>query len=132
MRINNKIHRMALKRQKGFTLTGWIVVITLVLFFAYLGMIVTPHVMDSFTIDRIMKGLDEEPDITKKSKKDIRRLIYNRININQIKGISAGDFEVEKADGIVKLYLEYDAKIHVMKNVYILVEHSKMVELYGN
>ena len=59
------------KQQKGFTLVGWLVVLFIFAYFAYLAMILTPVAIGSHTTDRILESLKEEPGITQKSKREI-------------------------------------------------------------
>ncbi len=120
------------KHQKGFTITGWLVIITLFLYFAYLAMVVTPYVISNHTMNRILESLEEEPGITQKSKRDIMKLIQNRMLINQVRDIDQDAFDIEKDGDTVTVYLEYDDKIHFMGNVFILVERNKSVELVRN
>ena len=56
------------RQQKGFTLVGWIVVIAIFLYFAYLAMILTPVIVSNHTADTILESLKQEPGITQKSK----------------------------------------------------------------
>ena len=120
----------SLKGQKGFTAVGWIVIITLVLFFTYLGMILTPPIIGGFTMDRILNALKEEPGITKKSKKQVWKLIENRMIINQVDNIKKNDFEIIITPEMTTVYLDYDDKVKVAGNVFILIERSKSVELF--
>ena len=120
------------KQQKGFTLTGWIVVLAIFLYFAYLAMIITPYLISNNTMNRILESLKEEPGITQKSKRQIWRLIDNRMIVNQVRDITKDDFEIEKGNNTVTVYLEYDDKIHFMGNIYILIERNKSVELVRN
>ncbi len=120
------------KQQKGFTLVGWIIVLAIFFFFAYLAMVLTPYVIGNHTTNRILESLKEEPGITQKSKRDIMRLINNRLVINQVRDLKNEDFEIIKEPNSVTVYLEYDDKIHFMGNVYILIERNKSVELVRN
>ncbi|NOQ78636.1 MAG: DUF4845 domain-containing protein [Gammaproteobacteria bacterium] len=120
------------KQQKGFTFVGWIVVLAIFLFFAYLGMVVTPAVIGDHTTDRILESLKQEPGITQKSKREIWKLIENRMIVNQVRNLTQDDFEIVKEGDILTVYLEYDDKIHFMGNVYILIERNKSVELVRN
>jgi len=120
------------KQQKGFTLVGWLVVIAIFLYFAYLAMIITPYLISNNTMNRILESLKEEPGITQKSKTQIWRLIDNRMLVNQVKDITKDNFDIEKGKDTVTVYLEYDDKIHFMGNTYILIERDKSVELVRN
>jgi len=119
-------------QQKGFTLVGWLVVLFIFAYFAYLAMILTPVVIGSHTTDRILESLQEEPGITQKSKREIWKLIDNRMLINQVRNITKDDFEIVKDGDTLSIYLEYDDKVHFMGNVYILFERNKFIELVRN
>ncbi len=120
------------KNQKGFTLTGWLVVLAIFLYFAYLAMIITPYLISNNTMNRILESLKEEPGITQKSKRDIWRLIENRMIVNQVRDITKDNFDIEKGNNTVTIYLEYDDKIKFMGHTYILIERNKSVELVRN
>ncbi|MCP3850280.1 MAG: DUF4845 domain-containing protein [Gammaproteobacteria bacterium] len=120
------------KKQKGFTLTGWIVIIALVLYFAYLAMIITPYLVSNNTMNRILESLKEEPGITQKSKRDIWRLIENRMIVNQVRSVKQDNFDIVKEGDTVNVYLEYDDKIKFGGNIYILIERNKEVTLVRN
>ena len=120
------------KQQKGFTLVGWLVVIAIFLYFAYLAMIITPYLISNNTMNNILESLKQEPAITQKSKREIGRLIENRMLVNQVRDISKDSFDIEKGNNTVTVYLEYDDKIHFMGNTYILIERNKSVELVRN
>lgn len=120
------------RQQKGFTLVGWIIVIAIFMFFAYLAMILTPVVVGNHTMDRILQSLKEEPGITQKSKRQIWRLIENRMLVNQVRSVTKDDFEIVKEPNKVVVYLEYEDRIHFGGNVYIVFEREKSVELVRN
>lgn len=120
------------RQQKGFTLVGWIIVIAIFLFFAYLAMILTPVVVGDHTMNRILQSLKEEPGITQKSKRQIWRLIENRMLVNQVRSVTKDDFEIVKEPNKVVVYLEYEDRIHFGGNVYIVFEREKSVELVRN
>lgn len=120
------------KQQKGFTLVGWIIVLAIFFFFAYLGMILTPYVVGNHTMNRILESLKEEPGITQKSKREIWRLIENRMIINQVRSVTKEDFEIVKEPNKITVYLEYEDRVHFASNVYIVFVREKSVELVRN
>ena len=120
------------RQQKGFTLVGWLIVIAIFLFFAYLAMILTPVIIGNHTMDRILESLKEEPGITQKSKRQIWRLIENRMLINQVRSVTKDDFEIVKEPNKVVVYLDYEDRVHFASNIYIVFEREKSVELVRN
>ncbi len=113
-------------------MVGWMVVITIFLFFAYLAMIITPYLISNNTMNRILESLKEEPGITQKSKRQIWRLIENRMIVNQVRSITKDDFEIVKSNNTVTVYLEYDDKIKFANSIFIVIERNKSVELVRN
>ena len=114
------------RQQKGFTLVGWLIVIAIFLFFAYLAMILTPVMVGNHTMDRILESLKEEPGITQKSKQQIWRLIENRMLINQVRSVTKDDFEIVKEPNKVVVYLDYEDRVHFAANIYIVFEREKL------
>lgn len=121
-----------LKKQRGFTLVGWIVVLAIFLFFAYLAMILFPYMVSNHTMNTILESLKLEPGVTQKSKRDIWRLIENRMTINQVRSVTREDFEIVKASNKVDVYLDYEDRVHFASNIYIVFEREKHVELVRN
>lgn len=128
----NTSYHSGIRSQKGFTLIGWIVVLAIFLFFAYLAVIISPYVISNNTMNQILVSLKEEPGITLKTKREIQRLINNRLTINSIRDMPIENFEIVKEDNKVVVYLDYDDKIHFVGNTYIVIEREKSVELIRN
>lgn len=121
------------QKQGGFTLIGWLVIAVIGGFFVYLSMILFTPVVKSFTIDTLMTSLQAEPGITEKPKAEIRKLIFNRLLINDINDIQQSDFEIVKeSDDLVTVYLDYEDKIEFAKNIFIVIVHNKAVDLKRN
>jgi len=120
------------RQQKGFTLIGWAFVLIIFLFFAYLALILAPVMIANHTTTTILESLKNEPGITKKSKRDILRLLDSRLLINQINNVSRDDFEIVKEGSTLEVFLEYDDKVKFAGNVFIIFERNKYIEIIGN
>ncbi|MCK5697073.1 MAG: DUF4845 domain-containing protein [Gammaproteobacteria bacterium] len=120
------------KQQKGFTMIGWAFVLAIFLFFAYLALLIAPVIMANHTTTTILESLKNEPGITKKSKRDILRLLDSRLLVNQVTNISKDDFDIVKEGSTLDISLEYDDKVHFAGDIYIVFERNKFVEIIGN
>jgi len=122
-----------IKRQKGFTLMGWVLVLAIFGFFAYLAMIMTPVLISNHSLTGILESLKEEPGITQKSKREVKKLIYNRLIINGVKDVKTSDFEIVKegANHMI-IYLDFENRIKFANNIFILLINKKEVELLRN
>jgi len=129
MTVNNVL----IRRQKGFTLMGWTLVLAIFGFFAYLAMIMVPVIISNHTLGSIVESLKEEPGITQKSKREVVKLIFNRLIINGVKDVKTGDFEIVK-DGpnSMTVFIEYENRIKFANNIYIVIVNKKEVELVRN
>lgn len=127
------LNNIGIRKQKGFTLMGWFIVLAIFGFFAYLAMILFPVMISNHTMGTVLESLKEEPGITQKSKREVIKLIFNRLLINDIKDVKAGDFVIEK-DGPSKMmiHLKYENRIKFANNVFIVIVNEKEVELVRN
>jgi hypothetical protein len=123
----------SIKQQAGLTFLGWILVVLVSGFFAYLAMLLFPIVVSNHTMGSVLTSLKQEPGITQKSKSEILSLINKRLRINDIKDVKTSDFEIVREDGNrVSIYLDYENRIEFAKDVYILIINNKDVELTKN
>ena len=116
------------KRQKGFTFFGWVIVLLLFFYFAYLAMVLFPAVVDSYTTTNILESLKNEPGITQKSKKDVLRLIDNRLVINQerpfttipeaMKEVDDWKSKEDITEKELEILDEYDTYLKFMENYF--------------
>ncbi|MFK5985281.1 MAG: DUF4845 domain-containing protein [Pseudomonadota bacterium] len=123
----------SIKKQAGFTFTGWIFVAFIGGFFTYLGMLLFPVIISNYTMGTILSTLQQEPGITQKSKREVVSLIYKRLVINDIRDVTTKDFEIVREDkNRITVYLDYENKIEFAKDIYIVIVNNKKVELTRN
>ncbi len=122
-----------IKKQAGFTATGWVFVALIGGFFAYLAMLLFPVVVNNYTVDTILTSLQNEPGITDMPRENIRSLINKRLRINDIRDIKASDFEIVRENNdLVIVYLDYETRVQFAEKIFILIIHNKQVELTRN
>jgi hypothetical protein len=126
-------NRLKYKQQKGFTATGWAIILAIFGFFAYLAMILIPAAIANNTVDTVLKGLKDEPGITQKSKIQIWYLIEKKLYVNDIEYLKKEDFKLTKKDNNTLLItMDYEQRIEFAQKVYIVFERNKKVELVRN
>ncbi len=70
--------------------------------------------------DRVLVSiLDDLPEVINRDTtvKDVRKLIYNRLDINGMRTIPMNELVVSKHKGEIKLIWQYERREHVMSNV---------------
>ena len=121
-----------ISKQKGMTLTGWMTVVALILFFALLGMKIVPIYLENLTVKDVIAGLKEEPLITKKSSGEVKSMIMRRLDINGVYDLKGDHVSVKKSPGVMKVDITYTVQKKLVGNMDILVSFSEQVELVSN
>lgn len=121
-----------LTRQRGMTLTGWMTVIALILFFALLGMKIGPIYLENLTVKDVVESLKEEPLITKRSAAEVKSMIMKRLDINGVYDLKSDHVSVKKSPGIMKVSIDYQVQKNMVGNLDILVTFSDQIELISN
>lgn len=119
-------------KQKGMTLTGWMTVIALILFFALLGMKIIPIYLENLTVKDVIESLKDEPLITKKSRVQVRDMVMKRLDINGVYDLKKEHVTVKKSPGVMKVDVSYTVQKKLAGNMDILVSFSEQVELVSN
>jgi hypothetical protein len=119
-------------RQKGMTLTGWMTVVALILFFALLGMKIGPIYLENLTVKDVVESLKDEPLITKRSAIEVKKMIMKRLDINGVYDLKSDHVTVKKSPGIMKVDITYTVQKKMVGNIDILVSFSDQIELISN
>lgn len=121
-----------LVRQRGMTLTGWMTVVALILFFALLGMKIGPIYLENLTVKDVVQSLKDEPLITKRSAIEVQKMIMKRLDINGVYDLKSEHVTVKKSPGIMKVDVTYTVQKKMVGNIDILVSFSDQIELISN
>lgn len=119
-------------KQKGMTLTGWMTVVALILFFALLGMKIIPIYLENLTVKDVIESLKDEPLITKKSSVQVRDMVMKRLDINGVYDLKKEHVTVKKSPGVMKVDVTYTVQKKLAGNMDILISFSEKVELVSN
>ncbi len=122
----------AINKQHGMTAGGWIMVIGLIAFFALTGMKLFPIYMQSITIDGVLKSMKEEPGIVKKTERQIQKMIWSRLLVNQIENVKQDDFYIEKNGDVLLISVEYEDRRDYLGNLDVIASFKKEIEIVRN
>jgi hypothetical protein len=114
------------------TLTGWMTVVALILFFALLGMKIGPIYLENLTVKDVVESLKDEPLITKRSAIEVKKMIMKRLDINGVYDLKSDHVTVKKSPGIMKVDITYTVQKKMVGNIDILVSFSDQIELISN
>jgi len=113
-----------MKRQKGMTFIGWVVILALVLSYVYIGIKVVPAYVEFFSVKKILATMAREPGFATMTPAEIRKSFERRLAIDYVSAVSAQDLDIRKEDGENVVSVEYSQKIPLFYNVSVLLDFS--------
>jgi len=117
----------SLHRQKGMTAIGWLIVLGLIGFFTMLVLKMSPSYMEYYKVVSTLESLEAESNIT--SPADIRRLLDRRFNISYVETLDAKDVKITTAGPAFKVTANYESRVHLFYNVYVVMTFYKQVKV---
>ena len=102
-------------KQSGVSLTGLIITLALLGFFAIMAAKLMPAYIEYFTVKKMLATMDQAGD-TKGSVRDIRRAYDTRNAIEDVKGVKGEDLEITKEGGETVLTATWSTKVPLVSN----------------
>ncbi len=113
-----------MKKQRGITLTGLIVVLVLLGMAATLGFKLFNPYMQYFTIKKTFKTLAQNPELKNGNRKEIQNAYQRYSLIDSITSISEEDIEVTKDGNRIVISANYSVKVPLVANISLLVDFA--------
>ncbi len=119
-------------RQSGMTLIGFIFVLLIAGFFAYMAMKLVPPYIQYFSVVKAMKQVSTE-GVDGKSKDQVRRDFSFKLSFQYADSvIKPNDIRFIHNNGGNAMNVSYDERIHFIYNIDFLLHFDKTVPLQGN
>jgi hypothetical protein len=116
---------MAMKRtQGGMTLIGFIIVLALVGFFAYIAMKLVPMYSEYYAVKQALKGLQQEPGIANRDPAKIQDLFFRRLYISYAENVKADNVKIERVDGGWNMSVNYEVRKPLIGNLDVVVKFA--------
>lgn len=117
--------------QRGITLLGFIIVLAVLGFFAFLGMKIGPAYLEYMNVLTAMKGVAAEPGVAKWSQAQIRTALSKRLSMNYVDTdrVGVSRFEIKKAGGAQTLRIYYERRENLMYNLDYIATFDKTISL---
>ncbi|MGB3270819.1 MAG: DUF4845 domain-containing protein [Rhodanobacter sp.] len=121
-------------KQSGVTLIGFLLIIVVVGFFAYMAMKLLPSYSEYMGVTKAMNQIATE-GTNGKSLDEIRRNLMFKLGFQYVDDstIKPSNITIKRdAGGASQLQVVYDKQIPFMYNIDFLLHFSKSVQLQGN
>ena len=116
------------RKQKGMSITSWIVLIAVALFVVLLGVRMVPSYMEFYSMSEILESLKDDPQYRKVAPKELRKIFNRRIDINSIYDFDQKYLKIDRSKGKTSMILDYEIRKPVAGNVSVLMHFHKEVD----
>lgn len=113
---------------KGLTLIGFLIVLTLALFVAYIGMKLVPIYLNHYSVVSSMKSMAEEPNVDTMSEARIRDMLSRKFSTSYVKHVSSRDIRIERSRGL-ELVAEYEVREDLIGNLDAVISFKSVQPL---
>ena len=109
--------RARMRRQKGVTLTGMILVSVLVIIVLLIGMKVVPVYLEYFTILKNFRAMAEDPSLASVRRPELVRAWSGRATVDNITALKTTDVVFERQGEQLVVSAEYSVKVPIFGHV---------------
>ena len=112
------------RTQRGITLIGFVIVLGLVGFFAYIAMKLVPMYSEYYAVKQALKGLQAEPGIANRDPGKIQDLFFRRLYISYAENVKPEHVKIERVDGGWNMRVDYEVRKPLMANLDVVGKFS--------
>lgn len=112
-----------MRKQRGISLIGLIIVLGLVGFFGIMGAKLMPYYLEYFAVKKMFSAMDANGDL-KGSVRDIRRGFDTRNAIEDVKSVRGDDLEITKEGGETVVSANWSVKVPLVYNISACIDFS--------
>ena len=120
---------VAMHRQRGLTLIGFIIVLAVAGFFGYLIMRVFPVYSEYYSVVSAMKALQAEPGVSNMTPEKIRDLLDRKFYISYVKSPKPNNIKIRRQGGNYLLTVNYEVRDKLLYNLDYIATFNKTVNL---
>ena len=120
-----RVHR----KQGGLTLIGFLIVLSMVIFVAFIGMKIVPIYMEYYSVVSAMNGVASERGSARLSPYDIRVRVLNRLYVSySAENVKEQHIKLTRGNG-VNLRIAYEVRKPVIGNLDVVAKFDRTVKL---
>jgi len=119
---------MKIQKQRGMSLIGFVIVLSVVIFLSFLGMKIGPLYMEYYSVVSALNGVASERGSANLSPYDLRVKVLNRLYVSYSENVKEKDIKVTRGNG-VHLRVTYSVREPLMGNLDVIAKFDKSVRL---
>ena len=112
------------RTQRGITLIGFVIVLGLVGFFAYIAMKLVPMYSEFYAVKQALKGLQQEPGIANRDPAKIQDLFFRRLYISYAENVKPANVKIARKDAGYLMTVDYEVRKPLIANLDVVGKFS--------
>jgi hypothetical protein len=121
---------MKIRKQKGLTLIGFVIVLSIVIFVAFIGMRIGPIYMEYYSVVSAMNGVASERGSANLSPFDVRVKVLNRLYVSySAENVHEQHIKLTRSSNGVNLRVAYEVRKPVIGNLDVVAKFDRTVRL---
>ena len=117
------------RTQGGMTLIGFVIVLGVIGFFAYIAMRLVPMYSEYYAVKQALKGLEAEPGIANRDPAKIQDLFFRRLYISYAENVKPEHVKIERVDGGWNMRVDYEVRKPLIYNLDVVGKFATSEEL---
>lgn len=117
------------RKQSGLSLLGFLVVLAVVGFAAYIGMKLFPMYQEYYSVQSAMKGLANEPGVADMDPHKVQDLFFRRLYINYSENVKPQNVKFERTEGGWRMRVNYEVRRPLVGNLDVVGRFDKTQDL---
>ena len=118
-----------MKKQKGMTAIGWLLVLLLVVFFAITAIKLIPMYLDSYKVTVSLELLQNDAKAKGKPAIEIKKLLMKRLDVNMVSDVSPQDITISRNRNSITVEVDYEARRQLFGNLHMVLVYNESVEI---
>ena len=114
------------RSQKGMGLLGWLILLTVVGFFASIAFKMFPHYMDNMALEKAIQSVETDKALGVTTPQEFRMHIVKSMQINSIRDLDldkAMDVKIENNE--FRVHLKYEKREPIIQNLDLVARFDK-------
>lgn len=117
------------RKERGLTLLGFLIVLVVVGFFAYVAMRLFPVYSEYYSVVSAMKGVAGEPGAANMDPARIRDLLSRRFDISYVDSVKPQNIKIVRSGNGYTLNIKYEVRRPLIYNLDFVASFDKTVDL---
>ena len=105
------------RMQRGMTMLGFLITLSVVILFVYCGMKIVPMYVEYYSVEKALASLANEPGSATSSKEKLREIFFKRLYMSYATKVKPEALKIEARDNGYQLSVDYERRESLIANL---------------